>query len=141
MFPHISHQLFPHITGLGLASRHVNLFQLLIILQRIHPEAGIFRFQIIFKKFFPFPIDPVVDIAQIQNKIKDIITGDDPTVISERLFQLTGTHICIIFKEIGTVISGVPVKLQFFRNHIQYGCLSRSISPIQNRNRLKVQHG
>ena len=140
MLPRIVHQVISHITRLRFPARHVDLLQPVIILQGFHPEIRVFGIQILFEQLFPLLINPIVNRPHIQDKVKDIIAGDNPALRRYPIIRRIRAHPRIVFKEISPVKTGIPVKPQLFRDTVENRRLPRSVASIKKSNRLKIQH-
>ena len=139
MLPHIVHQIVPDILGLGLGVGHVGLFQQLQVLQGLHLKMGVFIVKVFLEQFLPLQADAVIEAPEVQDKVKDVVAGDDPAVLRNGPAGLEAAHFRVILEEIGTVVRGLPPDSRLLRNHVQGGGLAGAVPAVEDGNRLKVQ--
>jgi hypothetical protein len=87
--------------------------------------------------------DTLIDGANIEKKIKNVVTGDDAAFPWHALAvgELIVTS-AQIFPHKWRIIKGRGAeKFQFFRNHIEKCGFSRAVSAVEDRNGLKIKSG
>ena len=103
---------------------------------------AVLRLQILVKKLLPFPVNPLIQRPDIQHEVKDVVAGNDPAgrrKICRWARQPKVAAIRVILKKIRSVVGRVPGQPQLLRHHIQGRGLPRSVSPVQNCYRSKIQ--
>ena len=100
---------------------------------------GVFIVKVFLEQFLPLQADAVIEAPEVQDKVKDVIAGDDPAVLRNGPAGLEAAHFRVILEEIGTVVRGLPPDSRLLRNHVQGGGLAGAVPAVEDGNRLKVQ--
>ena len=126
---HVFHQMLPQEAGLGHGLGVGAAAPGLIVLQGLEGMMGMAVGHILLQQADPGGVDAVVDAADVQQVVEDIVAGDDPAPLGNGAVGAAAEG-GVVPEKVAAVVYGAPPQVQGLRHDIEDGGLSAAVAAV-----------